>query len=213
MQGRTSVRPKADPMIARLSGKLIHKSPEYSIIDVGGVGYQVYTPFSTFYELPEIDIQVTLHTYTNVREDALQLFGFLSTDEKEIFQILISVSGIGPKLAVNILSGITPEELKSAISNGNLARLTAIPGIGKKTAERMVLELKDKVLKLHKAEAAAPSKPLISTDELLEDAVSALVNLGYKRPQAEAALDKVKKEKPDMDIEGLIKGALKILAR
>lgn len=213
MQGRTSVRPKADPMIARLSGKLIHKSPEYSIIDVGGVGYQVYTPFSTFYELPEIDIQVTLHTYTNVREDALQLFGFLSTDEKEIFQILISVSGIGPKLAVNILSGITPEELKSAISNGNLARLTAIPGIGKKTAERMVLELKDKVLKLHKKESAVPLRPATTPDEVIEDAISALVNLGYKRPQAEGALEKIRKENHDIDLEGMIRGALKILAK
>ena len=124
-------------MIAQLRGKLIHKSPEYSIIDVGGVGYRVFTPFSTFYELPDIENQVTLHTYTNVREDALQLFGFLTTEEKEMFQLLLGVSGIGPKLAVNILSGISPEELRSALLSGNLLRLTAIPGIGKKTAERM----------------------------------------------------------------------------
>ena len=117
-------------MIAQLRGKLIHKSPEYSIIDVGGVGYRVFTPFSTFYELPDIENQVTLHTYTNVREDALQLFGFLTTEEKEMFQLLLGVSGIGPKLAVNILSGISPEELRSALLSGNLLRLTAIPGIG-----------------------------------------------------------------------------------
>ena len=200
-------------MIAQLSGKLIHKSPEYSIIDVSGVGYQVYTPFSTFYELPDIENQVTLHTYTNVREDALQLFGFLTTDEKEIFQLLIGVSGIGPKLAVNILSGITPEELKGALLNGNLVRLTAIPGIGKKTAERMVLELRDKVLKLHKEKPGVQAKPVLTSDEVLEDAISALVNLGYKRPQAEGALEKVKKDNPDSDIEEMIRGALKILAR
>ncbi|MDO8446970.1 MAG: Holliday junction branch migration protein RuvA [Deltaproteobacteria bacterium] len=200
-------------MIAQLSGKLIHKSPEYSIIDVNGVGYRVFTPFSTFYELPDIENQVTLHTYTNVREDALQLFGFLTTDEKEIFQLLISVSGIGPKLAVNILSGITPEELKGALLSGNLVRLTAIPGIGKKTAERMVLELRDKVLKLHKEKPGVQAKPVLTSDEVLEDAISALVNLGYKRPQAEGALEKVRKENPDSDIEEMIRGALKILAR
>lgn len=200
-------------MIAQLSGKLIHKTPEFSIIDVGGVGYRVFTPFSTFYELPDIENQVTLHTYTNVREDALQLFGFLTTDEKEIFQLLISVSGIGPKLAVNILSGITPEELKGALLNGNLVRLTAIPGIGKKTAERMVLELKDKVLKLQKEKPGVQAKPALTSDEVLEDAISALVNLGYKRPQAEGALEKVRKENPDSDIEEMIRGALKILAR
>lgn len=200
-------------MIAQLSGKLIHKSPEYSIIDVNGVGYRVFTPFSTFYELPDIENHVTLHTYTNVREDALQLFGFLTTDEKEIFQLLIGVSGIGPKLAVNILSGITPEELKGALLNGNLVRLTAIPGIGKKTAERMVLELKDKVLKLQKEKPGVQAKPELTSDEVLEDAISALVNLGYKRPQAEGALEKVKKDNPDSDIEEMIRGALKILAR
>lgn len=200
-------------MIAKLSGRLTHKSPEYSIIDVGGVGYQVFTPFSTFYELPEIDHHVALNTYTHVREDTLQLFGFLTTDEKEMFQLLIGVSGIGPKLAVNILSGITAEELKGAISSGNLVRLTSIPGIGKKTAERMVLELKDKVLKLHKTAAVVPSRPASLSDDFFEDAVSALVNLGYRRPQAEEAIEKVKNEKPETDLEGMIKGALKLLSR
>lgn len=200
-------------MIAQLRGKLIHKSPEYSIIDVGGVGYRVFTPFSTFYELPDLENQVTLHTYTNVREDALQLFGFLTTDEKEMFQLLLGVSGIGPKLAVNILSGIIPEDLRSALLNGNLLRLTAIPGIGKKTAERMVLELKEKALKLHKEKPGVQAKAVAAGDEVLEDAVSALLNLGYKRPQAEGALEKVKKDNPDSDIEEMIKGALKILAR
>lgn len=200
-------------MIAQLSGKLVHKFPDYSIIDVNGIGYQVYTPFSTFYELPDIGSYITLSTYTHVREDALQLFGFLTTDEKEIFQLLIGVSGIGPKLAINILSGITPEELKGALLNGNLVRLTAIPGIGKKTAERMVLELRDKVLKLHKEKPGVQAKPALTSDEVLEDAISALVNLGYKRPQAEGALEKVRKENTGIDIEGMIKGALKILAR
>lgn len=200
-------------MIARLSGRLIYKSPEYSIIDVSGVGYQVFTPFSTFYELPDLENSVSLHIYTNVREDALQLFGFLTTEEKEVFQLLIGVSGIGPKLAVNILSGITPEELKAALLNGNLARLIAIPGIGKKTAERMVLELKDKALKLQKEKPGLHVKPATTVDDILEDAVSALLNLGYKRPQAEGALEKIKKDNPDIDIEKMIKGALKILAR
>jgi Holliday junction DNA helicase RuvA len=200
-------------MIAHLSGRIVHKSPEYSIIDVGGVGYQVFTPFSTFYELPEIENHVSLHIYTHMREDALQLFGFLAAEEKELFQLLISVSGIGPKLAVNILSGITADELRSALSSGNLARLTAIPGVGKKTAERMILELKDKVLKLHKEEAFVPSRPGISQDEFFEDAVSALVNLGYKRPQAEGALEKIKKENPNIDLEEMIRGALKVLAK
>jgi len=200
-------------MIAQLSGKLIHKSPEYSIIDVGGVGYRVFTPFSTFYELPDLENQVTLHTYTNVREDALQLFGFLTIDEKEMFQLLLGVSGIGPKLAANILSGISPEELRSALLSGNLLRLTAIPGIGKKTAERMVLELHDKALKLHKEKPGVQTKPVLIGADILEDAVSALLNLGYKRPQAEGALDIVKKDNPASDIEEMIKGALKILAR
>ena len=201
-------------MIAQLSGRLTYKSPEYSIIDVSGVGYQVFTPFSTFYELPDIENLVILNTYTHVREDTLQLFGFLTVAEKVIFQLLISVSGIGPKLAVNILSGITAEELKGALSKGNIARLTAIPGVGKKTAERMILELKDKALKLHKQEpAAAPSRPALTQDDIHEDAVSALVNLGYKLPLAEGALEKVKKESPDSDIEEMIRGALKILAR
>lgn len=200
-------------MIAQLSGKLIHKSPEYSIIDVGGVGYQVFTPYSTFFELPDSGNHVTLHVYTHIREDALQLFGFLTMDEKEIFQLLISVSGIGPKLGANILSGITPEELKNAISRENLGRLTSVPGVGKKTAERMILELKDKILKLHKEKPEMHARPMVTSDEILEDAVSALVNLGYKRPQAEGALDKVRKENPDIDLEEMIRGALKILAR
>jgi len=200
-------------MIAQLRGLLIHKSPEYSIIDVGGVGYQVFTPFSTFYELPDLENIVTLHTYTNVREDALQLFGFLTTDEKDIFQVLIGVSGIGPKLAVNILSGITPDELKTAILNGNLARLIAIPGIGKKTAERMLLELKDKVLKLQKEKPGVQVKPKLTGDEIKEDSISALMNLGYKRPQAEGALERFGKDNPGANIEEMIKGALKILAR
>src|SRR3972149_4174888 len=118
-------------MIAQLRGKLIHKSPEYSIIDVGGGGYRVFTPFSTFYELPDIENQVTLHTYTNVREDALQLFGFLTTEEKEMFQLLLGVSGIGPKLAVNILSGISPEPARPPLITRAGFPSTTFPGFGK----------------------------------------------------------------------------------
>ena len=135
-------------MIAHLSGTLLAKAPQSVIIDNGGIGYEVTVPLSTFYALPEKDGKVSLHIYTHVREDALMLFGFYTPLEKEIFTMLISVSGIGPKLATNILSGIGPEELLEAMARGDTARMQSIPGIGKKTSERIALELRDKAMKL-----------------------------------------------------------------
>jgi len=134
-------------MIAHIKGKIIYKSPESVVVDVSGVGYEVYIPLSTYYKLPDTEEYISLNTYTHIREDALQLYGFLTQREKEIFQLLISVSGVGPKLARNILSGIPAEDLISAISSGDIARLRSIPGVGGKTAERLVLELKDKMRK------------------------------------------------------------------
>src|SRR3972149_7075037 len=134
-------------MIAHIKGKIIYKSPESVVVDVSGVGYEVYIPLSPYYKLPDTEEYISLNTYTHIREDALQLYGFLTQREKEIFQLLISVSGIGPKLARNILSGIPAEALISAISSGDIARLRSIPGVGGKTAERLVLELKDKMRK------------------------------------------------------------------
>jgi holliday junction DNA helicase RuvA len=172
-------------MIARLSGTLAERSPESVVVDVAGVGYQVFVSLQTFASLPAEGDPIQLLTYTHVREDALQLFGFADAAEKALFLLLKEVSGIGPKLALNILSGLPAAELRAAIRGGDLARLTAIPGVGKKTAERMVLELRDKV-----AMIAAERPPAEKEDRrLAADAASALVNLGYRRPDAERAVD------------------------
>lgn len=171
-------------LIARLTGKLAYKSPEYLVLDVNGVGYQVFVPLSTFYELPEKGDPVSLQIYTSVREDAIELYGFLTLEERELFKLLLTVSKIGPKLARNILSGISVKELKDALVSSNVLKLHAIPGIGHKTAERLVLELRDKIpstFVAHDVEEA-------SGDEKLGDALSALVNLGYKRNLAEQAI-------------------------
>ncbi len=200
-------------MIAHLKGQLLIKTPESIIIDAGGIGYEVFVPLSTFYNLPEKYENVSLHIYTHVREDALMLFGFQSQLEKSLFMMLISVSGIGPKLAVNILSGIGPQELLEAIANGDAVRLRSIPGIGKKTAERIALELKDKACKLTGFQdiPTAP-KPVQIRDTLTDDALSALVNLGYSTKVAEHAVQKAKAELVDGTLEEIIKKALKILA-
>ena len=146
-------------MIARLTGRLATKNPTDVILDVGGVGYQVFIPLSTFYELPERGEPLTLQIYTAMRENALELYGFLSTQEKEIFKLLLSVSKIGPKMAQNILSGIAPQDLTSAILSGDLLKLSTIPGIGKKSAERLVLELKDKIPKAQSAAQESAALP------------------------------------------------------
>ncbi len=167
-------------MIAKISGNLARKVPGEIIVDVGGVGYQIFIPLSVFYRLPEVGAAVSLYVHTHLREDALQLFGFLEEAEKQIFLLLNNVAGIGPKLAVNILSGIPAEDLARALKEGDQARLLSIPGVGKKLAERMVVELRDKVGTLRTEEEARNDG-----SQLMRDAVSALVNLGYRRAEAE----------------------------
>ncbi|MBE0596027.1 MAG: Holliday junction branch migration protein RuvA [Desulfuromonadales bacterium] len=199
-------------MIALLTGTIAYRSIDHLIVDVGGVGYRVTIPLSTFYALPGTGM-VRLQVYTQVKEDAIHLYGFLTAEEKELFTLLISVSGVGPKLAVNILSNIPAADLQSALAQGNLARLAAVPGIGKKTAERLVLELRDKVQRL-----APPAQQLASSIRQgalatpVEDTLSALVNLGYKEPQARKVLESMEIS-VTAPLEEILKGALKILVK
>ncbi len=194
-------------MIAHLIGKLIYKSPDHSIVDVNGIGYKIFTPLSTYYVLPKTGESVTLHIHTRVREDELKLFGFLTEEEQTIFEKLITINKVGPKLALGILSGMSPENLLTAIMNNDAARLSAIPGVGKKTAERLTLEMKDKLSDLtfemeHQLDSEAP-------EGFYEDALSALVNLGYKKPQAEKSLKSAyNKIGKDSSLEDLIKESL-----
>jgi holliday junction DNA helicase RuvA len=176
-------------MIAHLRGKLLAKHPNQAIVETGGVGYDVTITVPTFSDLPSIGGEVALHIHTHVREDAIALYGFLRSSEKALFEKLITVSGIGPKLAITILSGMAAEEMVNAIRGNDIARLTRIPGIGKKTAERMVLELRDK-LTVEKAGEVAPASALSVVEE---DVLSALVNLGYQRAAAEKALASISK--------------------
>jgi len=175
-------------MIAHLRGKLLAKHPNQAIVETAGVGYDVVITVPTFSDLPAVGAEVALHIHTHVREDLIALYGFLRPSEKLLFEKLITVSGIGPKLAITILSGMAADEMVGAIRSNDIARLTRIPGIGKKTAERMVLELRDK---LPEAGPAAPAPPSMSATE--EDVLSALVNLGYQRAAAEKALTGVTK--------------------
>jgi holliday junction DNA helicase RuvA len=195
-------------MIAFLRGRLISKKPNQAIVDVAGVGYDVAISVPTFSDLPGDGGEVSLHIHTHVREDAIALFGFLRGQEKQLFERLISVSGIGPKLAITILSGMAAEEMVRAIRSNDVARLTKIPGIGKKTAERMVLELRDKLEPI-----SAGDTPQVSTVlPVEEDVLSALVNLGYQRPAAERALATVKRNgEPEFD--ALFRGALGALSK
>ena len=201
-------------MIAMLSGKIAYKGISHVVVDAQGVGYRVFIPLTTFYALPEADQAITLHIHTSVKEDAIHLFGFYTREERELFQLMISVSGIGPKVALNILSGISSAELLEAISAGNLTRLMAIPGIGRKMAERLILELKEKVMKQMAADAIPAADAKQKQAEMMrEDALSALMTLGYKAGAARDALEKAArdlKEEPAMD--QLLKKALKILA-
>ncbi|HYK90810.1 MAG TPA: Holliday junction branch migration protein RuvA [Acidobacteriota bacterium] len=174
-------------MIGYLRGQLLHKKPNLVVLDVHGVGYEVQIPLTSFYELPPEGNEVTLNIHTHVREDQISLFGFHSLREKDFFLKLISISGIGPKLGIAILSGAKVEELAQAIAESNLARLTAIPGVGRKTAERVVLELKNQVTSFLLPEQAQAGRDTGKTDVLQEDVLSALVNLGYPRPAAEKA--------------------------
>jgi len=169
-------------MIARLSGRLAHKSPEELIVDVHGVGYRVMVSLTAFSALPEVGSEVVLAIHTNLRENALELFGFVSAEEKILFGALITVSGVGPRMALNILSGLPAAQLRDAIAAGNVGRLMAIPGVGKRTAERLVVDLQDRVRKL--AFAGVPADDGGADAE----AVSALVNLGYRQPEVERAV-------------------------
>jgi Holliday junction DNA helicase RuvA len=199
-------------MIAFLKGNLLKKTTETLIIDNGGIGYEVIAPLSTFYALPEEGEDVSLHIYTHVREDAFILFGFKTAIEKYIFRLLISVSGIGPRLATNILSGIGPDILLEAIAAGDLVRLQSIPGVGKKTAERIILELKDKAQKLG-TDLITPSSVTIFKDKTIpDDALSALMNLGYTSKAAKIAVDKAMSNVTDASLEALIKEALRLLS-
>lgn len=172
-------------MIAHLRGRLIAKHPNQAIVEASGVGYDVNISVPTFSQLPALGTEIAFHVHTHVREDSIALFGFLRPAEKQLFERLICVSGIGPKLAITILSGMPADEMVGAIRGNDVARLTRIPGIGKKTAERMVLELRDKLRDFGAPSVAAPASPIE------EDVLSALVNLGYQRPAAERALAKV----------------------
>ncbi len=193
-------------MIAHLRGKLISKHPNQAVVEAAGVGYEVNISIPTFSALPSLGAEVALFVHTHVREDALALFGFLRSEEKQLFEKLISVSGIGPKLAITILSGMPADAMVAAIKGNNIAALTRIPGIGKKTAERMVLELRDKL----EAFGAAAAAPVVSPVE--EDVISALVNLGYQRALAERALARLGNTSSE-PFDGLFRKAMAALAK
>ncbi len=196
-------------MIAHLRGIVLSKRPNQAIVEAHGVGYDVAISVPTFSEMPAAGIEVALHIHTHVREDALSLYGFLRLSEKHLFEKLLTVSGIGPKLAITILSGMPADEMIGAIRGGDLARLTRIPGIGKKTAERMVLELRDKLPPT--AGAAETTTPLATPVE--EDVISALVNLGYQRVNAEKALQTAKTSGPSQNFDLMFRNALAALSR
>jgi holliday junction DNA helicase RuvA len=193
-------------MIGYLTGKIISKKPTKIILDVNGVGYLVHISITTFEKLGNAE-SVSLFTYLAVREDALDLYGFFTQSEKEMFELLISVSGIGPKLAQSILSGIQIGELNEALKTGNIARLVAIPGIGRKTAERLLVELRDKVESL----AIAMDNKASVSFSVRSDAIAALTNLGYNRANAERVVKSIVDKSPNASIEELIKDALGML--
>lgn len=198
-------------MIALLTGTIAHKSPDFIVLDVHGVGYRVHIPFSTYYELPEEGGAVSLHIVTNVKEDAIHLYGFRTIAEKSIFQLLVSVSGVGPKLANGILSNIQPNDLSQALQRGDLVRLAAIPGIGKKTAERLVVELREKITKLAPVAEGTTALPTAAAD-VSDDVASALINLGYKEAVVQKALAGMETG-PGDTVETLLKRALKVLMK
>jgi holliday junction DNA helicase RuvA len=194
-------------MIARLNGKVLEKHPNRVIVDVSGVGYDVQVPLSTFYGLGEPGAPIALRIHTHVREDQLALYGFATELELVMFDKLIAVSGIGPKLALSVLSGIEPRDLVGALQRNDLARLTAIPGVGKKTAERMVVELRDRLPK------TIDASPGSAADSVRDDLVSALANLGYHRQSIDKVLDKLLSSKEEPRFEDVLRAALKDLSR
>ena len=205
-------------MIAHLNGTLLSKQATSVIVDVSGVGYEVTIPLSTFYDLEDAGSPVQLRIYTHVREDTLQLYGFKTARERELFLKIITVSGIGPKLGITLLSGMSADELIASIRTNNLARLTLIPGIGRKTAERLIMELREKVAELSSAqleeELGAKPEPAEQTEDTVRsDALSALLNLGYQRSSAEKAIDAALAEGGDITVESILRRSLKKLAR
>lgn len=206
-------------MIAHLSGTLLSKEPNQVIVDVSGVGYEVTIPLSTFYDLGNESDAVKLLVYTHVKEDALQLYGFKTANERRLFVHFISVSGVGPKLGIALLSHMKADELIESIKSNNLARLTQIPGVGRKTAERLVVDLREKMTTLAAAQfeeqtGARPETAHISSDDnVRSDALSALLNLGYQRSGAEKAIDNALGEGGDVTVESILRRALKKLAR
>ncbi|HEY2738436.1 MAG TPA: Holliday junction branch migration protein RuvA [Thermoanaerobaculia bacterium] len=198
-------------MIGYLQGNLIRTAPERLLLDVQGVGYEVHIPLSTFYEIEKQSGQrVALFIHTHMREDGIALFGFWTEREKLLFEKLIGVGGIGPRLARVILSGMAPDDLLAALASGDLGRLSTIPGIGKKTAERMVLELKDKMRELA---AELPESAAAAAVPADHDVVSALINLGYKGAQAERAVADVRRERPDAAFHEILRASLNRLSR
>ena len=207
-------------MIAHLSGTLLSKQPTAAIIDVGGVGYEVAIPVSTFYELGENGSPAQLRVYTHVSQDAIRLYGFKTARERELFLQLISVNGVGPALAIKLLSGMNADEMIAAIRTNNLVRLVAIPGVGRKTAERLVVDLRDKIAALSSpaleeefAAKAAAAGVASSPDSMRDDAMSALANLGYQRAAAEKAIKNAIDEGGELSVEVVLRRSLRSLAK
>jgi Holliday junction DNA helicase RuvA len=199
-------------MIASISGKLRRKGTDYLVVDVSGVGYEVHVPLSTYCGIPEQGDDVSLHIHTHLREESLSLFGFLTEAEKDMFLLLMGVSGIGPKLALAVLSSLAVADLSCAIRASDEAKLCAVPGIGKKTAARMVLELKDKIKHLGLPQAASSPAAAAGADDA-EDVITALVGLGYKKPLAEETVRTIRDHRPGLAIEELIREALSVLMK
>jgi len=204
-------------MIAQIRGKLIFKEVSMVIIDNHGIGYEILIPLSTYYELPEVGSEVGLLIYTCFKQDAILLVGFCTEKEKHLFKLMISIAGIGPRLAVNVLSGINSDELISAIANNDLKRILKVPGLGKKMAERVILELRDKISEWKPKEGSVKHiedrKAMINKSIIEEDAMSALINLGYKNQDAKDAIDKVMSEDHENNsLDVILKEALKMLA-
>ncbi|MER3430912.1 MAG: Holliday junction branch migration protein RuvA [Blastocatellia bacterium] len=200
-------------MIANLRGILIEKQPTYVIVEAGGIGYEVWIPLSTFYQIGEVGAEVSLRTYTSVREDAIQLFGFSTARERELYIKLISVQGIGVRSAISMLSGMDADEIITALKNNDLAKLTAIPGVGRKTAERLVIELRDKVAEIGPQQIVRDDKAAAATDRIYDDALSALLNLGYQKSAAEKALRAANNEVSEPNVQRILRAALRNLAR
>ncbi len=196
-------------MIGQLRGRLVAKQPNQVVVDVGGVGYLVQIPLSTFTGLGELNSETTLLIHTHVREDQIALYGFLTTREKQLFRLLLEASGVGPALAVKLLSGMPLDELVPAIRRGDVARLVQIPGVGRKTAERIVVELRDRLAALE----AAEEEPLAARTPLEADVLSALLNLGYDRRAAERATDEAARNGAGRDFEEWLRAALQHLSR